>query len=89
MGTVFEALQAAPVWQVAKHDGQPYELESYLFHTLEPDALVWSEGLTDWLPLGDIPPLEEMPPVPRGATDHATSESSPPKVDGSDSSFVK
>jgi hypothetical protein len=34
--------------------------------TLEPSALIWTPGLKDWLPLGDLPPPGKMPPEPPG-----------------------
>ena len=65
--------------QVAKGaESQPAEMESYLLHTLERDALVWTEGLADWLPIGDLPPLHDLPPMPRAvATEAAPGNSSP------------
>ena len=34
--------------------------------TLDPSALIWTEGMADWLPLGDLPPPSELPPAPAG-----------------------
>ena len=41
-------------------------------HALSRDALVWTEGLSDWLPLGYVPHVDDLPPMPRGASPEVT-----------------
>ena len=69
MGSVQEGAAEEPTWQVARGDSMPLELEHDMLHTLDRHALVWTDGLPDWLPLGDVPPLDAMPPLPRAIGD--------------------
>jgi len=52
-------------WQVAQVEAPPVEVEQEQLRNLGRDALVWTDGLNDWLPLGDLP--EELPPEPLAA----------------------
>ncbi len=59
------------MWHAVRGDAVPTELKSFHLHALEKDALIWTEGLADWLPMGDVPPIDQLPPLPRVAADTA------------------
>lgn len=58
------SFQRVPIWQVAQPSAPPAEVRATQLHTLDADALVWTDGLNDWLPLGPLPPFAELPPAP-------------------------
>lgn len=67
IGSSLMVPSAAPVvWHVAVADAPPLKVEERMLVTLEPSALIWTPGLKDWLPLGDLPPPGKMPPEPPG-----------------------
>ena len=43
------------------------QVEGYELASLPTDSLVWTEGLEDWLPMGELPPISALPPVPMKA----------------------
>ena len=57
-----------PTWQVAATGpslGLPnVEVEASQLRSLERNALVWTDGLDDWLPLGELPPPEQLLALP-------------------------
>ena len=72
IGSPLLAPPAAPVvWHVAVADAPPLKVEERMLVTLEPSALIWTPGLKDWLPLGDLPPPGKMPPEPPGVHEDA------------------
>lgn len=73
LATMYDLDASGPVWQVAQPEGQPIEVDTMMMHKLPRDALVWTDGLHDWLPLGDVPhDVDELPPLPRGASPDMT-----------------
>ena len=62
---------AHAVWHVDVAEAPPLEVSEPMLMTLEPSALVWTQGMSDWLPLGDLPPPAELPPAPAGTQEAA------------------
>ena len=58
------------LWQVANRPGDAelgiadQQVEAEELGKLPSDAFVWTEGLADWLPLGPLPPPEQIPHPP-------------------------
>ena len=76
------------VWQVAKPIDTglpPAEIDGEQLQGLDTNALVWTEGLSDWLPIGDVPPLSEFPPLPKAVSREQGGADSPTPSGGASS----
>jgi hypothetical protein len=60
--------QLETTWQVARAqeapEGPPIEVEAWQLGGLKQNALIWTDGLEDWLPIGDLPLPSMLPPSP-------------------------
>ena len=54
-------------WYTALYGGEPAEIAADALHTLDPEALVWTEGLTSWLPVRSLRTLEVPAPTSSAA----------------------
>ena len=69
-------VEQPPVWQVANRVGDEFpegmpaiEVEGHELASLPTDSLIWTEGLEDWLPMGELPPVSALPPAPMKASE--------------------
>lgn len=61
------------------HSSGPYTLDELRSQQMAPDALVWKEGMTDWMPAAQMPELLPQLPVHAPAA-HSRMTAAPPAM---------
>ena len=79
-------MATATTWFVAvAGKDEPLEISAETLQTLDPDALVWRDGLSEWVPVRSVTAPQDEPSDPYWASDAAKDDFGTPSMDGADS----